>query len=138
MPVPEFSRPDAALLALRPVVPAETTDADATVGAFLHTALRPVLKLQNDLLLAVVADFVRDHHIILRPTDQHHQLTELLGRNTKLRYTVVGLISGVFTAAEYAFYRQYRPELNRRLLEMALHRILDQATAVAALTALQF
>ncbi|MDO7848420.1 hypothetical protein Q5H92_18790 [Hymenobacter sp. M29] len=135
MSTPEFSRPDAALLALRPLVPIETTDAEGTVGAFLHTTLRPVLKLQNDLLLAVVADFVRDHHIALRPTDQHHQLAELLGRNTKLRYTVVGLITGQFTTEEYAFYRPHRAELNRRLLEMTLRRVLDQADAVVALAA---
>ena len=127
------TRPNEALLALRPLIPTETTDADGTVGAFLHATLRPVLKLQNDLLLAVVADFVRDHHITLRPTDLHHQLTELLSRNTKLRYTVVGLISGQFTTDEYAFYRQHRAELNRRLLEMAQRRVLDQATAVVAL-----
>jgi hypothetical protein len=135
LPPAPSARPNDALLALRPLVPTETTDADGTVGAFLHATLRPVLKLQNDLLLAVVADFVRDHHIILRPTDQHHQLSELLTRNTKLRYTVVGLISGAFTANEYAYYRQHRSELNRRLLEMALRRVLDQAGAVAALAA---
>jgi hypothetical protein len=129
----QLPRPNDALLALRPLVPTETTDADGTVGAFLHATLRPVLKLQNGLLLAVVADFVRDHHIILRPTDQHHQLTELLSRNTKLRYTVVGLITGAFTTEEYAYYRQHRSELNRRLLEMALRRVLDQAAAVVAL-----
>lgn len=133
MPVSEFLRPDAALLALRPVIATETTDAADTVGAFLHATLRPALKLQNDLLLAVVADFVRDHHIVLRPTDQHHQLTELLTRNTKLRYTVVGLITGQFTTGEYAFYRQQRAELNRRLLEMALRRVLDQADAVVVI-----
>ena len=132
MPTSEFLRPNAALLALRPAVPTETTDAADTVGAFLHTTLRPVLKLQNALLLAVVADFVRDHHIVLRPTDQHHQITELMSRNTKLRYTVVGLITGQFTAEEYAFYRPQRAELNRRLLEMALRRVLDQAGVVAA------
>ncbi|MGY3088049.1 hypothetical protein ACVWYF_001082 [Hymenobacter sp. UYAg731] len=133
MSATEFSRPDAALLALRPVITTEATEADGAVGAFLHATLRPVLKLQNHLLLALVADFVRDHHIILRPTDQHHQLTELVGRNTKLRYTVVGLITGVFTASEHAFYRQHRPELNRRLLEMAQRRVLDQAGAVVTL-----
>ncbi len=133
-PIPS-ARPDDALRALRPLVPTETTDAPGTVGAFLHATLRPVLKLQNDLLLAVVADFVRDHHISLRPTDQQHQLSELLSRNTKLRYTVVGLVSGQFTAAEYAFYRPRRAELNRRLLEMAQRRVLDQADAVAALAA---
>jgi hypothetical protein len=121
------------LLALRPLVPTETTDADGTAGVFLHATLRPVLKLQNALLLAVMADFVRDHHIVLRPTDQHHQLTELLSRNTKLRYTVVGLVTGAFTAEEHAYYRQHRSELNRRLLEMALRRVLDQAAAVVAL-----
>jgi hypothetical protein len=48
---------------------------------------------------------------------------------------VVGLITGQFTAAEYAFYRPQRAELNRRLLEMALRRVLDQAAVVAALAA---
>ena len=137
MPSSESIRPDAGLLALRPIIATETTDADGNVGVFLHATLRPVLKLQNELLLAVVADFVRDHHITLRPTDQHHQLTELLGRNTKLRYTVVGLVTGVFTADEYNFYRQHRPELNRRVLEMAQRRVLDQAERVALLATQQ-
>ena len=135
MPSAEFLRPDAALLALRPHVPTEPaapTD-DSTVGAFLHATLRPVLKLQNDLLLTVVADFLRDHHIALLPTDQQHQLAELMARNTKLRYTVVGLISGLFTTAEYAFYRANRAELNRRLLDLAQQRVLNQASRVASL-----
>lgn len=127
LPPTPAARPDTALLALRPIVALETTDAADTVGAFLHATLRPALKLQNDLLLAVVADFVREHHIVLRPTDQHHQITELMSRNVKLRYTVVGLITGVFTADEYVFYRQHRAELNRRLLEMAQRRVLNQA-----------
>ena len=131
-PTAAATRSDATLLALRPIINAETTDAESTVGYFLHATLRPVLKLQNALLLAVVADFVRDHHIALRLTDQLHQLTELLTRNTKLRYTIVGLITGQFTAAEYAFYRPHRSELNRRLLEMAQHRVLDQAAALSS------
>ena len=127
------TRPDDALLAMRPEVPTAigSLDAQPDVGQFLHTTLRPVLKLQNALLLAVVADFVRDHHIRLSPTDQHHQLTELMTRNTKLRYTIVGLVTGQFTGEEYHFYQQHRGELNRRLLEMAVQRVLDQADAVA-------
>ncbi|GAB3316689.1 hypothetical protein ACFQT0_01330 [Hymenobacter humi] len=133
-----FTRPEAALLALRPTVAAaQPTDGPAsTVGEFLHASLRPVLKLQNNLLLAVVADFVLDHHMLLAkasPTDQQRQLAELLGRNTKLRYTVIGLITGCFTDEEYAFYRQHRAELNRRLLELAQRRVLDQAAAVVTL-----
>ena len=135
--MPDFLRPDAALQALRPLVAAETAATAATAGDFLHATLRPVLKLQNPLLLAVVADFVRDHHVPLASAasaDRLRLLAELLGRNTKLRYTVVGLITGLFTTDEMGFYRQHRPELNRRLLELATRRVQDQAETVAALS----
>lgn len=135
-----FSRPDAALLALRPAIATEAAPATAgnspSVGDFLHLTLRPVLKLQNDLLLAAVADFVLDHHIPLAKAnlpDQQRLLAELLARNTKLRYTLVGLITGCFTGEEHAFYRQHRGEVKRRLHELALHRVLDQAERVVAL-----
>ena len=134
VPPPAFPRPDAALLALRPLIAEAGTAPAATVGHFLHATLRPVLKLQNDLLLLLVADFVRDHHLRLAPdhTEQQRQLAELLRRNTKLRYTIVGLTTGQFTTAEYAFYRAHRAELNRRLLELAQRRVLDQTAAVVA------
>ncbi len=136
---PDSSRPDAALLALRPTLPQVLpASGDATPADFLHHTLRPLLKLQNELLLTVVADFVRDHHIALATApvnDQQRLLAELLSRNVKLRYTVVGLVCGLFTAAELAYYRQYRPELNRRLLELATRRVQDQVAAVVALSA---
>lgn len=141
-PAPSFSRPDAALVALRPAIATEAAPAPAgtasSVGDFLHLTLRPVLKLQNDVLLAAVADFVADHHIPLAkasPTDRQRLLTELLGRNTKLRYTLVGLITGFFTAEEYAYYRQHRGEVNRRLHELAQRRVLDQTGRVVELAA---
>ena len=124
-------RPDAALLALRPAVPTETDPAEATgsVGAFLHATLRPVLKLQNELLLALVADFVADHRIALasaEATQRQRLLTQLLERNTKLRATIVGLVAGHFTAPEYAFYQLNRSELNRRILDLATQRVVSQ------------
>lgn len=131
-----LAAPDAALLALRPAVPATPLDAADTVGSFLHHTLRPVLKLQNQRLLLAVADFVRDHHIPFEgagPTERQRMVLELLSRNTKLRYTIIGLMTGVFTSAELTFYREHRAELNRRLLELAVRRTQDQTTEVAQL-----
>lgn len=125
---------DAALMALRPPidgVPAYETP--QTVGDFLHHTLRPLLKLQNKLLVITFTDYVQDHHIPLAqrsPTEQQRLLTDLLARNVKLRYTLVGLIVALFTDAENTFYRQHRAELNRRLIEMATHRLLDQLPAL--------
>ncbi|MBD2768485.1 hypothetical protein IC235_11360 [Hymenobacter sp. BT664] len=133
---PTPPRPDAALLALRPSVAAAASSPTSTVGDFLHATLRPVLKLQNDALLQVVADFVHDHHLPLAtaaPADQQRRLSELLTRNVKLRYTIVGIVTGVFSSEEYIFYRQHRAELNRRLLELAQRRVLDQLASVTTL-----
>lgn len=132
-----LSAPDAALLALRPTLelelPAEPTD---TVGTFLHRTLRPVLKLQNQHLLTALADFLLDHHVPFRAAaeaERRRLVAELLARNTKLRYTIIGLMTAMFTTAETAFYRAHRPELNRRLLELAVRRAQDQTAAIAAL-----
>ncbi|UOQ72669.1 hypothetical protein [Hymenobacter cellulosilyticus] len=128
---------DTALLALRPTLPtALTAEPEATAGDFLHRTLRPVLKLQNDLLLQLVADFVREHHVAFltrSPADQLRTLAELLGRNVKLRYTIIGVVIGLFTRAEQAFYRQHRSEVNRRLMELATQRVQSQLPELAAL-----
>jgi hypothetical protein len=119
------------LLALRPAIDAElSATATPTVGDFLHRTLRPVLKLQNELLLLVVADFVREHHIPFQAAgaaERERLVAELL----TLRYTIIGIISGMFTPAETAFYRQHRAELNRRLLELATQRVQSQVATVA-------
>ncbi|MBX0291382.1 hypothetical protein K3G63_13100 [Hymenobacter sp. HSC-4F20] len=137
MMFPPDSSTDAALVALRPaVVPEQGMNPATTVGDFLHHTLRPVLKLQNLRLLTAVADFLLDHHVPFRTanlTERQRLVAELLTRNTKLRYTVVGLLTGLFTTAETRFYRAHRPELNRRLLELAVRRVQDQTEAVAEL-----
>lgn len=128
-----------ALLALRPLISAELPEVPtATVGDFLHRTLRPVLKLQNELLLLLVADFVREHHIPFQgasAAERERLLAELLTRNVKLRYTIIGTIIGLFTTAETAFYRRHRSELNRRLLELATQRVQSQGAMVAELVA---
>lgn len=128
---------DTALLALRPVLLTPlAAEPDSTAGDFLHRTLRPVLKLQNELLLLLVADFLREHHVAFRTREAAEQLrmvTELLSRNVKLRYTIIGVVIGLFTRAELEFYRQHRSEVNRRLLELATQRVNSQLPAVAAL-----
>lgn len=132
---------DAAILASRPLVETAFLPpmADSsTVGDFLHRTLRPVLKLQNELLLLLVADFIQEHHIPFTTagsSEQQRVVAELLTRNVKLRYLVVGTAVGLFTHAELAFYRPHRAELNRRLLELATRRVQDQVAALAALMA---
>jgi hypothetical protein len=136
MPAPDFSSthpaasPEAALLALRPAIagqPAAIPTPDS-VADFQQQVLRPVLKFQHATLLATVADFARDYRLPLAtaaPTEASRLLTELLARNARLRATVAGLAVGLLTPPELAFFRQHRPELTRRLLDLAEQRVLS-------------
>lgn len=128
---------DAARLALRPAITGQPAaiPTPATVADFQHQVWRPVLKLQHAVLLATVADFARDYRLPLATaelTEATRLLTELLARNARLRATLAGLAVGVLTQPELAFYRQHRPELTRRLLDLAEQRILTSVPELLA------
>lgn len=129
MPTTPLSSPDAALLALRPAIAGQPAPVPTptAVADFQNQVLRPLLKLQHAALLATVADFAADYHLNLSPdapTEVARVLTDLLTRNVRLRATLTGLVTGLFTSTERAVYRQHRNELNRRLLDLAQQRVL--------------
>jgi len=129
-------RPDAALLALRPHVDGQppAIPTPTTVADFQHQVLRPLLKLQHAVLLATVADVALDYRLPLGAPEStlRPALTELLTRNLRLRATLTGLVSGLFTQEELAFYRQHRNELNRRLLDLAEQRVLSSLSELSS------
>jgi len=133
------TRPDAALLALRPVIADQPPVGApfATVADFQHQVLRPLLKLQHGVLLATVADFIHDYRLPLTRPDAELSaaLTELLTRNARLRATITGLVVGHFTQEELTFYRPHRNELNRRLLDLAQQRLLSSLPELRQLVA---
>jgi hypothetical protein len=136
---PAFARPDAALLSLRPAIAGQPAPlpTPSTVADFQHQVLRPLLKLQHPVLLAIVADFAFDYRLpTARPDiELGAALTELLARNARLRATVTGLVVGHFTNDELAFYRPHRSELNRRLLDLAQQRVLSSLDELRQLAA---
>lgn len=135
---PPFARPDAALLALRPAIAGQPAPlpTPATVADFQQQVLRPLLKLQHPVLLAIIADFALDYRLPLaRPeAELGAALTELLARNARLRATITGLVVGQLTQTELAFYRPHRSELNRRLLDLAQQRTLSSLAELRQLT----
>lgn len=121
-------RPDAALLALRPAIAGQPAPlpTPTAVADFQHQVLRPLLKLQHELLAALLDDFAQDYRLPTpsqNPTEAARLRADLLARNTRLRATLTGAVVGLLTATELAVYRQHRPELNRRLLEMLAVRL---------------
>jgi hypothetical protein len=125
-----------ALLAMRPAIPAvERIAGDAAIPSdsleyFLHTTLRPILKLQHSLIVSVCAVYIakyRGAFLQKSTVEQQEFITNSLKKDTALRNLVVGLCVGCFTSEELFYYivNDNNAELNKRIIELAAKRVSD-------------
>ncbi len=124
---------DRALLSLRPPVDADPEAAATDVEAFLHRTLRPVLKLQNEALLALVAADVRKRapgFDGFAPDDRRQRLAETLRRDSRLKRVLLGVVYGALTREELAFALAHEAEVRRRVVALLAARVASQADAV--------
>ncbi len=119
---------DEALLALRPSITTEATTAGPTEH-FQNTTLRPVLKLQNELVLAVFQDYImkrKNTFAQMAATDQLAYIDHAIRQDQKFKNLLAGLIMGHFTAAEWTAFRLDEAELTRRLVSLLIQRLQQQ------------
>lgn len=120
----------AALINIRPQIPSITEQhSSSEVELFQNKSLRPILKFQNDLLVALFKDY-----IVLRK-GKYHQLVaakksifiaDSIKKDQKFKYLLLGTIIGHLTSQEYQFYQENRGELNRRIATLLIQRLQDQ------------
>ncbi len=126
---------DTALLALRPEI---ATEPASGVEGFLHATLRPVLKLQNHTILALVATDLAKQvpgFATLALEDQRQRLSARLKKDSRLKRILQGAVLGMLTAEELAFALAHEAEVRRRIVALLIERVVSQAEAVAEMAA---
>ncbi len=118
---------DSELIRIRPLVATET-EREGDMENFQNQTLRPILKLQNDLLVRVF-----DHHLQKRKTRAggaaplpDNFIQGIVQKDAALRHLLIGLVAGHFTLAEWAFFATHEAELTRRTASMIVQRLQDQ------------
>jgi hypothetical protein len=96
---------------------------------FQNQTLRPILKLQNDLLLASFQNYIvktknRFHELKLEKRIEY--ISNALQKDIKYRNTIKGLIVGQFTIEEYHVYSSNASAFNKRITNMVIKRLQDQ------------
>jgi len=118
---------DSALLSLRPEIPsAKVRPGMSSEETFQNKTLRPVAKLQNDLLVAVFRNYVRKHKNVFYdlPIDKRMDYIEnAIHKDTKFRNSLKGMIIGQFTLEEYDSYIQNSSALNKRMMNIVKERL---------------
>lgn len=96
---------------------------------FQNVTLRPIIKLQNDLLLHAFQNYIRKRKNVfygLSLDERMDYIMQGIQKDIKLRNSLKGMILGQFTIEEYNIYTQNSSALNKRMMQMVIKRLQDQ------------
>lgn len=96
---------------------------------FQNQTIRPILKLQNDLFIAVFTNYInknkRDFYNL--SADKKLQTIEnSIQKDIKFRNSLKGIIMALFTIDEYDTYIQNSSNLNKRMMNLVIERLKSQ------------
>ncbi|MEA1785321.1 glyoxalase [Arenibacter sp. GZD96] len=118
------------LIQIRPHIPAAKTNEHMGKNElFQNSTLRPILKLQNHLLLAVFKNYIAKHKNSFYELSLQKKLAYIenaIQKDVKFRNSLKGIIIGMFTLAEYETYILDSSALNKRMMQMVIERLKDQ------------
>lgn len=118
---------DINLMDLRPEIPsARITDNMSSDERFQNETLRPVAKLQDELLLAVFRNYITKHKnkfYELKLEKRFEYIENAIQRDIKFRNSLKGVIIGQFTLEEYDRYIKNSSSLNKRMMNIVKERI---------------
>ncbi len=118
------------LLKIRPDIP--TSAINESMGnneRFQNQTLRPVLKFQNQLLVAVFKNYIKKHKNKFYELSLEKRMLYIenaIQKDIKFRNSLKGIIIGAFTEEEYLIYIQDSSALNKRMMNLVIKRLQDQ------------
>ncbi len=118
---------DLLLLELRPEIPSAVVSEHTGIDEkFQNQTLRPIAKLQDDLLVSVFRNYIRKHKnsFYELPLEKRFRFIEnAIQKDIKFRNNLKGIIIGQFTLEEYETYTQNSSALNKRMMNIVRERL---------------
>lgn len=96
---------------------------------FQNEVLRPILKSQNELLIAMFKHQVskrKTNFDNFSPEDQFNHIEQTIRKDLNFRSLLLGTIVGRLTPEQYDAYCPLEEELNRRTINMLIQRLQNQ------------
>lgn len=118
------------LLQIRPqIISAKVNSETSLDEQFQNKTLRPIIKLQNGLLVAAFQNYIAKHKNKYYDLSLENQLAYIensIQRDIKFRNSLKGMIIGQFTLEEYKEYISNSSALNKRMMNMVIERLKSQ------------
>lgn len=120
---------DSLLLSMRPdIATAKINNNMSADECFQNKTLRPVIKLQHELLLAAFKNYVNKHKDVFYNLSVEKKLDYIenaIHKDMKFRNSLKGIIIGQFTLEEFDLYIQNSSSLNKRMMNIVKERLKD-------------
>jgi len=114
---------------LRPeILTATINDHMSREERFQNLVLRPVIKLQSDLFIAVFRNYVAKHKSVfygLTVQKRIDYIENAIHKDMKFRNALKGMVIGQFTLEEYAVYIENSSALNKRMMNLVKEGLLS-------------
>lgn len=118
---------DSLLLRMRPEISSAKINANMSADEFFQNkTLRPVAKLQNELLLAVFRNYAAKHKNVFYDLTIEKRLDYIenaIHKDMKFRNSLKGIIIGQFTIEEFEIYIKNSSALNKRMMDIVKERL---------------
>ena len=118
---------DSQLIDIRPEIPsAKINDQMSSEEHFQNATLRPIAKLQNDLLVEAFRNYITKHKNVyykLTVEKRMAYIENAIQKDIKFRNSLKGMLIGQFTLDEYRTYIQNSSALNKRMMNLVRERI---------------
>ena len=95
---------------------------------FQNLVLRPIIKFQNDLFIAVFRNYITKHKSVFHDLSLDKRIVYIenaIQKDMKLRNAMKGMIIGLFTVEEYAIYIKNSSALNKRMMNIVKQRLIS-------------
>ncbi len=118
------------LLGIRPEISqAQLHENMGSDERFQNQTLRPVIKLQNFLLVEAFKNYIHKHKGAFYDLPLEKRLGYIeraIQKDIKFRNSLKGMVIGQFTIEEYQIYTMNSSALNKRMMNMVIERLKDQ------------
>ena len=123
------------LLSMRPTITsAKIYDSMSSEERFQNKTLRPVIKMQHDLILTVFSNYISKRKNVFYELSLENQLAYIenaIHKDMKFRNSLKGMIIGQFTIEEYRLYIKTSSTLNKRMMNIVKERLIHSVQLFA-------
>lgn len=113
---------------IRPILTFEK-EAEGAFEKFQNEVLRPILKLQHDLLMEIFKTYCNKRKGTfdkLSEKEKSVYIDQTVRKDMKFKHYLEGIITGIFTLDEYQTFLENEEELTKRMVNLLVQRLQSQ------------